>query len=131
MSKGYQFEQIVKVKSDEWDGDESGHHWQTHYVLYQTNDDLDGNGHECFDLYDDDGEGNGDMIARGYNKSQMVHLTLKLGEFVEWKQGVPVRTSAAIPPSHRQTDVLGEIETDDGSRKVTVRVLPDGTLGVG
>lgn len=86
------FEQICRVKSSEWDGDESSHEWQVHYVLYATNDD---DGRDCFDLYDDDGRGNGIRIARGYTKSRMVSLTLRLGEFVEWQFGVvPNRNSA-------------------------------------
>ena len=75
-------EQIVKVRSKEYDGDETGHEWQIHYVLLREADDE---GTPCFDLYDDDGRGNGNMIARGYHEPSMVSLTLRLGEFVEWK----------------------------------------------
>lgn len=73
-----QFEQILRVNSDEIDGDESGAHWRVDYVLIRTHDDA---GLECYDVYTDDGYGNGDMICRGYNKHVMRSLTLKLGQF--------------------------------------------------
>lgn len=77
----FTFEQALKVVSPEYTGDESGREWRVHYVLYRTHDD---DGRECFDLYDDDGAGNGTQIARGYHQRRMVSLTLRLGEFVEW-----------------------------------------------
>lgn len=76
-------EQILRVCSDEYDGDETGNHWQVYYVLFQTADD---DSTPCYDLYDDDGRGNGTMIARGYHKGRMRSLALKLGDFVEWRQ---------------------------------------------
>lgn len=81
-------EQICKVLSGEWDGDSFGNEWPVHYVLYRTTDDSGGefHGRECFDLYSDDGAGNGDFIARGHNLIQMRSLTLRLGEFVEWEK---------------------------------------------
>ena len=48
----------------------------------------DDDGHECFDVYTDDGAGNGELVARGYNHERMRTLTLALGEFVEWAPGV-------------------------------------------
>ena len=81
-------EQIVKVVSDEYDGNEDGVEWRIHYILFETDDD---DGLKCFDLYDDDGRGNGTMICRGYNLIRMRSLTLRLGDFVEWKVGVPGR----------------------------------------
>lgn len=76
----YRFEQVVKVVTDDWDSDH-GDEWRVHYVLYET---VTDDGAECFDLYEDDGEGNGTQIARGFNKSRMVSLTLRLGAWVEW-----------------------------------------------
>jgi len=77
----YKFEQIVRVESNETDGNESGKHWTVHYVLYDTIDDED---RQVFALYTDDGEGNGVEICRGYNLNAMRSLALRLGEFVEW-----------------------------------------------
>lgn len=85
------FEQYAKVVSDEVDGDETGRHWKIHYVLYLTQDD---DGRKCFDLYSDDGLGNGDMISRGYNERSMRSLVLRLGRHVEWKAGVPLVSAA-------------------------------------
>lgn len=73
--------QHCKVRSDDYDGDETGREWAVHYVLYET---VDDDGTRCFDLYSDDGEGNGDMIARGYDVHAMRSLTLRLGAFVAW-----------------------------------------------
>lgn len=78
------FEQIVRVESQETNADQFGG-WNVHYVVYRTRDD---DGRECFDLYDDDGRGNGVKIARGYHQGRMVSLCLRLGEFVEWKASV-------------------------------------------
>ena len=75
------FDQYAKVVSDEWDGNEDGVEWNVHYVLYKT---IDDDGAHCFDLYKDDGRGNGDMIARGYNEAAMRSLVLRLGKFLEW-----------------------------------------------
>lgn len=74
-------EQRVKVRSSDWDCDLDGRSWAVHYVLYETEDHE---GINCFDLYDDDGKGNGTMICRGYHEGRMRSLTLRLGEFVEW-----------------------------------------------
>lgn len=81
------FDQVAKVVTDEYDGDDAGHEWAVHYVLYRTTDD---DGRVCFDLYEDDGEGNGTQIARGYHQHRMVSLTLRLGAFVEWKAAAEV-----------------------------------------
>lgn len=75
------FIQRVKVRSDETDGDETGRAWAIHYVLYETADEQ---GAKCFDLYEDDGHGNGVMLCRGHHESRMRSLALRLGEFVEW-----------------------------------------------
>lgn len=91
-------EQVVKVVSQEWDGDDVGNEWQVHYVLYRTRDD---DGAECFDLYSDDGEGNGDMVTRGYNHAAMRSLTLKLGHFLEWGKC----DAFGFPPSTRSAAV--------------------------
>lgn len=74
-------QQIVKVVSDETTGDVFGNEWREHYVLYADNDD---DGVPCFDLYTDDGQGNGNMICRGYNQGAMRSLTLRLGTWVAW-----------------------------------------------
>jgi hypothetical protein len=78
-------QQYLKVRTNEWDGDESGDEWQVHYVLMETEDD---DGRRCFDLYTDDGEGNGNKVCRGYHETDMRSMTLRLGEFVEWKEQV-------------------------------------------
>lgn len=80
--------QIAKVDSGEIDGDDHGNQWVVHYVLYETADD---DGRQCFDLYDSDGLGNGKQICRGYNIGAMRSLTLRLGDLVEWKEGVPLK----------------------------------------
>ena len=77
--------QVLRVDTGEIDGNEDGREWPVHYVLFQTEDD---DGHECFDVYTDDGAGNGELVARGYNHERMRTLTLALGEFVEWAPGV-------------------------------------------
>jgi hypothetical protein len=81
------FDQLCKVRADEIDGDEEGNEWVVHYVLYETQDDE---GATCYDLYQGDGEGNGIQICRGYSQGRMRSLTLRLGELVEWKAGVPL-----------------------------------------
>lgn len=76
-------EQVLKVRTSETDGDETGAHWTVHYVLFETVDeDRDC---PCFDLFDDDGRGNGKQICRGWNRNAMVSLALRLGAFVEWR----------------------------------------------
>lgn len=78
----YEFIQLVKViVPNEWDGDEFGNEWQVHYVLYRT---YNEEGNRCYELYLDDGKGNGNLICRGTNEAEMRRLTLRLGEFVEW-----------------------------------------------
>jgi hypothetical protein len=83
------FEQVLKVRSDEWDGDDDGNEWQVHYVLYRAAGDpgADDENLTCYDLYSDDGKGNGEMICRGYHLGSMRSLALKLGELVEWQRG--------------------------------------------
>lgn len=84
------FEQCARVVSDDWDDDGTGQAvWRIHYVLYETVDDDDV---KCYDLYDDDGRGNGTQICRGYNLDRMRSLVLSLGDLVEWKAGVPLKT---------------------------------------
>lgn len=78
--------QIVLVRSDGTDGDETGREWTVHYILYEMRDE----GRTCYDIYDDDGEGNGVQICRGYNLSRMLLLTLRLGVFIEWGKNQPV-----------------------------------------
>lgn len=82
------FEQYLKVRSNDRDDSGAGHEWTIHFVLYKTSDD---NGRHCFDLYEDDGEGNGDFVCRGYKESSMLDLTLRLGTFVEWR--IPAGTT--------------------------------------
>lgn len=77
------FEQILRVRSNETDGDESGRHWTVHYVLFEAED---GDGNPSFDLYTDDSEGNGSFICSGGNRNKMVSLTLRLGAFLEWRK---------------------------------------------
>lgn len=77
-------DQIVRVRTMDYDGNEDGVEGQIHYVLYRERDNA---GRECFDLYEDDGRGNGDFIARGYHPGRMRGLVLRLGEFVEWEAG--------------------------------------------
>lgn len=69
-------EQVLKIVTDERDGDEFGQEWQLHYVLYESADD---DGVTCWDLYEDDGAGNGTQVCRGYHKSSIVHMALRLG----------------------------------------------------
>lgn len=97
------FEQYGKVRSDETDGDDCGHEWAVHYILYRSQDD---DGRACFDLYSDDGEGNGDLIARGHNETKMRSLLLRLGTFVEW---------ASPPINHAVWAVINGQPVDIGS----------------
>jgi len=81
------FEQVLKVRTSETDDAETDIgwvSWRVHYILYRTADD---DGVECFDLYCGDDRGNAKMVCRGRRQSDMVSLTLKLGEFVEWREG--------------------------------------------
>lgn len=73
--------QVLRIDPNETDADTFGNEWRVFYVLYQVEDD---NGTTCFDLFTDDGQGNGNMICRGYNLPDMRHMALRLGEFVEW-----------------------------------------------
>ena len=87
------FEQVLRIKSNEYDGDDAGNEWQVQYVLFRTED---ADGTECFDLYTDDGKGNGEMICRGYSQGSMVSLALRLGEFVEWRASVFFAAAAKV-----------------------------------
>lgn len=74
--------QTLKVRTDEIDDDGRGRgEYTVHYTLYAGKDDDE---RPCFDLYCGDADGNGTMVARGYNEGDMRHMTLRLGEFVEW-----------------------------------------------
>ena len=79
----YLFEQRLRVRSHEYNGDETGAEWRVEYVLYETSDENDV---RCFELYECDDRDNGVMICRGYKESDMRHLTLRLGDFVEWRK---------------------------------------------
>lgn len=81
----YKFDQMLRVRSGELDGDESGLEWIVEYVVYET---VDDDGQAVFDLYDDDGRGNGKMLARFVNRRVAREVTLRLGEFVEWAPGI-------------------------------------------
>ena len=74
--------QIVKVATEDYDGDDFGNEWQVFYWLTAETDDA---GLPCFMLWEGDDRGNGNRIATGYNENRMVSLTLKLGRWVEWK----------------------------------------------
>jgi hypothetical protein len=80
-------EQIALVRTDTLDGDDFGNEWTLHYVLYR-NEDHEGS--PCFDIYEDDGAGNGVMLCRGWKESAMRSLILSLGDLVEWQKGVPL-----------------------------------------
>jgi hypothetical protein len=73
----HKFDQIIKVRQS----------YDRSYVVYET---VDDDGKECFDVYEDDGEGNGTQVARGYNIIRIRSMVLCLGEFIEWRAGVPV-----------------------------------------
>jgi hypothetical protein len=78
--------QIVRVRSAEFDGDEDGNEWQVEYVLFETH--TDGAIHHptpVYQLYDDDGRGNGSLICTGTSLKRMRSLILRLGQFVEWE----------------------------------------------
>lgn len=81
------FEQVVRVNSNERTGDESGDEWTVFYALYRVHTEE---GVVVYDLYDDDGFGNGTMICRGTHRSRMVSLTMRLGTFVEWTKPAQV-----------------------------------------
>ena len=74
--------QECRVESDYVDGDEDGREWKVQYVLYKT---LDDEYRVCYDIYTDDGLGNGVKVCRGYNANHMRSMTLQLGRFIEWK----------------------------------------------
>lgn len=77
--------QILRVRSNEEDGDDSGRHWQVHYVLTEEENVEDSPEFKPFHLWTDDGFGNGILVCVGSNKTQMVSLTLKLGTFIAWR----------------------------------------------
>lgn len=52
------------------------------YDLVEMQDNFDNTISYC--LFENDGYGNGVMIAKGDSRKRMVNLTLKLGEFVSW-----------------------------------------------
>lgn len=109
-------EQILRVNSGEWTGDDSGREWTVFYVLHRLMVDDDGYENpdptketkEVFDLFDDDGRGNGTMICRGTNRNAMTSMVLRLGEFVEWKAGT---CRHHTDDSLWQTDKTGLIDT--------------------
>ena len=76
-------EQILKVVTDQWDEDGHGNAWQIHYILYAVDD--------HFELWEDDGEGNGILIFTGNHKHRCIGVALRLGKQLEWKAGVPLR----------------------------------------
>lgn len=69
------FQQVMKVR-DSRSSDRF-------YVVYETVDEDKGNC-QCFDVYEDDGAGNGTMVCRGYNIIRIRSMVLSLGEFIEW-----------------------------------------------
>ena len=80
-----EFVPVLRVRSDEVDGDEFGNEWRVEYVLFRTSDFY--SGLQCFDLYTDDGQGNGVKVCSGDNHATMRSLALKLGDFVNWGDG--------------------------------------------
>lgn len=88
MSESDVFEQQVRVRSGDVDGDDFGTEWDVHYAVYATEDE---DGVPCFDLWQDDGHGNGELVCAGYNRQKMVSLCLKLGDQVEWRAGVAMK----------------------------------------
>lgn len=88
----HEFDQIIKVRSNEYDGDETGREWRIHYVVYRTRDD---DGRRCFDLYEDDGHGNGDMLCRFYKEARARQIAIKLGELIEYAAGQAPKRFAA------------------------------------
>jgi hypothetical protein len=91
--------QLAMVRTNETDGDSYGNEWLLHYVVYHT---VDDDSRECYDIYADDGEGNGTQVARGYNRSDVISIVLRLGDLVEWSRGVPLRTGREGDDSARQ-----------------------------
>ncbi len=78
------FEQRAKVISDDYDGDESGREWQVYYIIYET---ADEDGRTVYALYKDDGEGNGEGLANFFRRNDAMHILLKLGTLVEYREG--------------------------------------------
>lgn len=97
--------QVMKVISSECDGDFDPNtnriiEWKISYILYETtsNEKVQYNSIYNFEIYDDDGMGNGNFICAGYSISKMINLMRKLGKFVEWEEGVPkYETPPALP----------------------------------
>lgn len=80
--------QICKVRTDIVDGDEGGNEWKVHYILYELDEPTDYEGvHHKFEIYEDDGAGNGVFVCSGFSRRLMRGLILQLGEFVEWEEG--------------------------------------------
>ena len=78
------FEQRAKVISDDHDGDETGREWQVYYIIYETEDE---DGRTVYALYKDDGEGNGEGLANFFRRNDAMHILLKLGKLVEYREG--------------------------------------------
>jgi hypothetical protein len=62
----YKFEQIHQVRTGLWDGDSFGHEWQIYLTAYETD--------SGFELYKDDGRGNGDFFASTYTRGNAIEL---------------------------------------------------------
>ncbi len=69
------FDQRIKVRDSRSD--------DRYYVVYETIDEDNGDV-QCFDIYEDDGEGNGTMVCRGHDMNRIRSMVLSLGEFIEW-----------------------------------------------
>ena len=73
-------DEVLRVTAGERDGDETGREWEVDYVLFESVD--DDTGLTTFDLYTDDGLGNGPRICRFDNLTVARSLMLRLGDVV-------------------------------------------------
>ncbi len=78
------FEQRVRVESEDYDGDDSGHEWTIFYVIYETEND---DGQTVFELWKDDNKGNGEGLGAFYKRSDAFGIVQKLGTLVEYREG--------------------------------------------
>ena len=66
------FEQIAQVQTEDWTGDSFGNEYLVHYTAYETNGDMPY--HIVYEVYADDGNGNGDLFATLYTRADALHL---------------------------------------------------------
>lgn len=72
FQNNYYIEQVVKVQADA----------ETFYIMYEVKSDaFEGFRYE---IYEDDGNGNGTIVCDGTDMLRMRSMVLRLGDFIQW-----------------------------------------------